>query len=157
MKNNMKNNIKYVHTNLIARDWKKLANFYIDVLNCEPVPPERNLSGEWIDTLTGIPNVHVNGMHLSLPGIENGPTLEIFQYEPADETDGNGLIHRKGFAHIAFHVDSVEEVLSKIVEQGGGQLSEIVRKEYEDIGHLTVVYATDPEGNFIEIQNWRMK
>lgn len=28
-------------------------------------------------------------------------------------------------------------------------------KEYEDLGLLTVVYAKDPEGNFIEIQNWQ--
>ena len=36
---------RYVHTNLIARDWRVLARFYQEVLGCVPVPPERDLSG----------------------------------------------------------------------------------------------------------------
>jgi len=41
----MKNNIKYVHTNLIANDWKSLSEFYVNVFDCEPIYPERDLSG----------------------------------------------------------------------------------------------------------------
>src|SRR5438034_11344312 len=40
---------KYVHTNLIARDWKKPVRFYGDVFGCDPTGPERDLSGEWLD------------------------------------------------------------------------------------------------------------
>jgi len=69
---------KYVHTNLIARDWKSLADFYIQVFGCTPVPPERDISGEWIDGMTGISDVRIRGAHLRLPGYEDGPTLEIF-------------------------------------------------------------------------------
>jgi predicted enzyme related to lactoylglutathione lyase len=29
--------IKYVHTNIIAKNREKLAGFYIDVFNCKPV------------------------------------------------------------------------------------------------------------------------
>ena len=28
-------NIKYVHTNIISRDWRRLAQFYEDVFGCE--------------------------------------------------------------------------------------------------------------------------
>jgi hypothetical protein len=35
----------YVHTNLIAHDWRALAEFYQQVFGCVPVPPERDLSG----------------------------------------------------------------------------------------------------------------
>jgi len=48
----MKNGIKYVHTNLIAMDWKYLAKFYIDVFGCKPIYPERNLSGKRLDDIT---------------------------------------------------------------------------------------------------------
>jgi len=37
-------NIRYVHTNLIAKDWRKLADFYIKVLGCKEKKPERNLN-----------------------------------------------------------------------------------------------------------------
>ena len=33
--------IRYAHTNLIAKDWRSLARFYIEVFGCEPAGPER--------------------------------------------------------------------------------------------------------------------
>ncbi len=150
----MNHNIKYSHTNLIAKDWKRLSQFYIDVFGCKPVYPERNLSGEWIERLTGINNVKIRGIQLALPGFENGPTLEIFEYQPDNLRDVENKISKQGFGHIAFHVDSVEAVLARLIEHGGGQLGEVVKKDMEGVGTLTVVYAKDPEDNFIEIQNW---
>lgn len=150
----MTNNIKYVHTNLVARDWRLLVNFYIEVLNCKPILPERDLSGKWIDDITNIQGVRLQGMHLSLPGYESGPTLEIFQYSPESFLEEENKINKMGFGHLAFHVDSVEEVIKDMVRHGGGQLGKIIRKEYDNIGVLTVGYASDPEGNFVEIQNW---
>ena len=43
---------RYAHTNLISRDWKKLSQFYIEVFDCSPVPPERDLAGEWLEQAT---------------------------------------------------------------------------------------------------------
>ncbi len=145
--------VKYVHTNIIAKDWKKLSKFYIDVFGCEPVLPERHLSGEWIENLTNIENVSIDGIHLKLPGFNNGPTLEIFQYN-YENLNYNNSINQRGFGHIAFHVDNVENILNKVIKNGGAKLGSIEQKHFEGIGNLTVVYAEDPEGNFIEIQNW---
>jgi len=73
---------RYAHTNIIAKDWKRLACFYQQVFDCEPVPPERDLSGDWLDKATGIHDAHICGIHLRLPGYgKDGPTLEIFQYD----------------------------------------------------------------------------
>ena len=72
--------MKYVHTNLIAKDWRRLSAFYQEVFGCVPVPPERDLSGEWVDKATGISGAHIFGMHLRLPGYgDAGPTLEAFR------------------------------------------------------------------------------
>ena len=74
--------MKYVHTNIISKDWRKLADFYTTVFECVIVPPERNQSGDWLSKGTGVPNAHLRGAHLRLPGYgENGPTLEIYQYD----------------------------------------------------------------------------
>lgn len=147
-------NVKYVHTNIIAKDWKKLSQFYIEVFDCIPVYPERDISGEWIDKMTNIDGVRIRGIHLRLPGYENGPTLEIFQYEPEHLKFEKQKITKQGYGHIAFHVDNVKGVLQKLIQNGGRSLGDLVRKEIEGIGLLTAVYAEDPEGNFIEIQNW---
>ena len=151
----LNHDIKYSHTNLIAKDWKKLSEFYINVFGCKPVYPERDLSGEWIDKLTAVNNVKVRGIHLALPGYEDGPTLEIFEYQPGNPRSEENKINKQGFGHIAFHVDSVESILAKLIEHGGQPLGEIVKNEVKGVGLLTVVYAKDPEGNFIEIQNWK--
>jgi len=151
----MNKNIRYVHTNIIAKDWKRLARFYIDVFECKPTYPERNLSGEWLEKMTAIDSVRIRGIHLSLPGYENGPTLEIFEYEPDNLTGCKPVINRQGLGHLAFHVDSVEEVLKLLLTNDGEKLGEVVINDYGDIGILTAVYARDPEGNVIEIQNWK--
>lgn len=148
------NTVRYVHTNIIAKDWRRLAQFYIDVFGCRPLYPERNLAGEWIEQLTTIPGVYVRGIHLQLPGWEDGPTLEIFEYEPENLHRVEPQINHQGLGHLAFHTDSVVELLEKFIAHGGTKLSEIVEKDYEGLGLLTVVYAQDPEGNFVEIQNW---
>ena len=75
-------NARYVHTNLIARDWRRLAAFYRDLFGCEPVPPERDYRGPLLDAGTGLADAHLTGVHLRLPGYgEDGPTLEILHYE----------------------------------------------------------------------------
>jgi len=106
--------------------------------------------------VTEIKGVRIRGIHLQLPGYENnGPTLEIFQYTPESTRDFESQISRPGFGHIAFLVDDVENVLEKLIGHGGERFGEVVQKEYPELGLLTVVYAKDPEGNFVEIQNWR--
>ena len=69
--------IKFAHTNIIAQDWKKLANFYVEVFGCKIVAPRRNMKGKWIDKLTNIKKVHIKGAHLQLPGYKNGPILKF--------------------------------------------------------------------------------
>ena len=151
----MDKNVRYVHTNIIAKDWKRLAQFYIDVFECKPTYPERNLSGEWLEKMTAIDHAKIRGIHLSLPGYENGPTLEIFEYEPNSLSECKPLVNRQGLGHLAFHVDSVEAVLKSVLTNGGEKLGEVVTNDYGDFGILTAVYARDIEGNIIEIQNWK--
>lgn len=72
---------KFSHVNIISRDWRMLADFYIRVFDCKPMLPERDLMGRWVDQLSGLSDVTIRGIHLQLPGYEaDGPTLEIFSY-----------------------------------------------------------------------------
>lgn len=145
---------KYTHTNLIARDWKRIARFYEEVFGCPPVPPERNLSGRWLEEATGLPGAQLQGVHLRLPGWgPDGPTLEIFQYNiTADGLDP--VPNRPGFAHLAFAVDDVESALVAVMQAGGGVIGKTVSLEVPGAGTVQIVYATDPEGNIIELQRW---
>jgi lactoylglutathione lyase len=146
--------MKYIHTNIIANDWRKLADFYIKVFNCCEVLPKRDLKGKWIEEGTGVKNVHIQGVHLKLPVYDdNGPTLEIFQYNKSILQELK-KINRQGLAHIAFSVENVEKVLLDVIDAGGGKLSEIIKHDIPGIGNITFIYATDPECNFIELQKF---
>ncbi len=145
---------RYRHTNIVAEDWRKLAYFYEQALGCTPVPPERKSSAEWVERCTGVPDAGVQGIHLRLPGCgDDGPTLEIFEYNRAEERLATA-INRPGFAHIAFEVDDVEAARDEVLAAGGGCVGELVTVEIANAGTITFIYITDPEGNIIELQKW---
>jgi len=145
---------RFVHTNLVAQDWNKLAQFYQQVFGCTPVSPERDLAGQWIEEATGVPDARIHGIHLRLPGYgENGPTLEIFQYN-RQERPLKPAANRPGFQHIAFAVDDVEAAQDTVIAAGGRTLGRIASSAIPGAGRVTLVYLTDPEGNIIELQRW---
>jgi len=146
--------MRYVHTNIIARDNAKLIEFYKKALGCRSIGETRDLRGQWLDGMTGIKDAHIVGEHLCLPGYdEKHPTLEIFSYDNM-QFENTHSINQCGFAHIAFEVENVVETLQKVLNAGGGQLGELVNAEYEDGRKAQFVYATDIEGNIIELQSW---
>jgi len=148
--------MKYAHTNIVSRDWKKLADFYSSVFDCKPVPPERNLTGEWLEKATGLKKPHLMGMHLRLPGFgDSGPTLEIFQYDEMLDKAAFPAANRIGLGHLAFEVEDVNQTVELLLKNGGNKLGEIVVQEINGVGVITFTYATDPEGNILEIQSWK--
>ena len=144
---------KYVHTNLIAADWRKLAAFYRTVFGCLSVPPERDYSGAQLEALTQLPGAHQRGMHLRLPGHgEAGPTLEIFELTPDFET--SKAVQRRGYGHIAFEVPDVVDAQRAVIAAGGSSIGEIVTLTRIDGWRVTLCYASDPEGNALELLTW---
>jgi predicted enzyme related to lactoylglutathione lyase len=145
--------IKYVHTNLIARDWHALARFYRSVFGCVDVPPERNFAASEVQAGTGIPGAALRGMHLRLPGWgAEGPTLEIFSYSQLADAP-TAVANRPGFAHIAFAVTSVADARAEVLAAGGRSIGDIVTLDTAR-GRVTWCYVTDPEGNIVELQAW---
>lgn len=145
---------KYVHTNLIARDWASLATFYQDVFGCTPVPPERHYKGNDLEKGTGVKGTELHGVHLRLPGYDgNGPTLEIYSYT-VQENWIPPAVNRPGFAHVAFSVDDVLAAREIVLRNGGKSVGDVVTLQTSDGAKVTWCYLTDPEGNIIELQSW---
>ena len=145
---------RYVHTNLVAHDWHHLADFYVDVFGCTPVPPERNFTGPRLEAGTGVPGAHLRGVHLRLPGVgPDGPTLELFNYNILVD-EGQKAVNRPGFGHIAFEVSDVASARKEVLANGGKAVGEIVTMTTAAGAAVTWCYVTDPEGNIIELQAW---
>lgn len=145
---------RYAHTNLIARDWRRLAAFYEEHFGCVSVPPERNYSGSTLEAGTGVPGATLQGAHLRRPGHgDRGPTLEIFSYSVHAEGPAP-VVNRCGLGHIAFEVASVAEARRDVLAAGGRAVGEVVTLTTAPGAQVTWCYVTDPEGNIIELQSW---
>lgn len=150
----MTSDTRFVHVNIVAEDWRALARFYEEVFECERLGPERNLSGQWLEDGTGVPDVQIRGAHLRLPGCGgDGPTLEIFEYNHR-EGRAETAINRPGFAHIAFAVEDVAGTRKAVLAAGGGEIGDVVSLDVPGAGRVEFVYLTDPEGNILELQRW---
>jgi predicted enzyme related to lactoylglutathione lyase len=146
----------FTHVNLVAKNWRLLADFYIKVFGCTETGAQRDLKDEWVDQLTGLSQAHIQGVHLKLPGYqEDGPTLEIFHYNRSI-SDNAKEINAQGFGHIAFAVEDVHQHAKLLVAHGGSLLGSVVKAAISGAGQIEVVYARDPEGNLIELQNWTL-
>lgn len=144
---------RYLHTNLIARDWRRLARFYEELFGCVPLPPERDLHGAAVEAGTGVAGARIEGMHLLLPGFgADGPTLEIFQYSKVAH-EGPRAVNRPGLAHLAFSVDSVEEFRSRALALGAAPVGETVTTAISPSTCVRWCYLADPEGNILELQS----
>jgi len=145
---------RYVHTNLVARDWRVLARFYEEAFGCVFVPPERNYTAAELEAGSGVPGAGLEGAHLRLPGVGgDGPTLEIFQYSRFAEATPP-VANRPGFGHIAFSVASVADAHAEVLERGGSSVGEIVDLTAPSGARVTWCYVADPEGNILELQSW---
>ena len=144
--------MRYLHTNVIARDWQRLAEFYERVFACTRLPPERHLGGEAMERGSGVAGARIDGVHLRFPGLgADGPTLEVFQYSQNAEAPAPPA-NRVGFGHIAFAVDDVAAVHRAVVAAGGSAVGTIESMAVDGAGTITWTYVRDPEGNIIELQ-----
>jgi predicted enzyme related to lactoylglutathione lyase len=146
--------VRFGHVNVIAEDWRSLADFYTRVFGCELVPPERNYEGEDLSRGTDVVDAALRGVHLRLPGHgDSGPTIEIYEYRKSEPRSAS-VANRLGFAHIAFQVDDVSAAREAVLRAGGKRVGEIVTLITATGGQVTWCYVTDPESNMIELQAW---
>lgn len=124
------------------------------VFGCDYVPPARDYAGPDLEAGTGVPGARLRGVHLRLPGGgADGPTLEIYQYEPVLDSLPPA-VNRPGFGHIAFVVPDVATARDVVIAKGGLALGDVVTLQTSDDRRVTWAYVTDPEGNILELQAW---
>ncbi|MFT5696124.1 MAG: catechol 2,3-dioxygenase-like lactoylglutathione lyase family enzyme [Myxococcota bacterium] len=147
-------NPRFIHTNLVSRDYRTLAAFYADVFGCVPLLPERDYPPVDVDPGTGLLGVGIRGMHMRLPGVgDEGPTLEILEYSEVNDAPP-AIVNRVGQGHIAFEVENVSDAQEEVVRCGGSEVGEITFVVTPDGKPLKWCYVRDPEGNMIELSSW---
>lgn len=141
--------MKLAHINLVARDAKTLAAFYVNVFKCEYLREPKVLSGEKVSRGNGLPNSEIYSIWLKFPG-RDAPFLEIHEHKVTHDRQ-QPKVNEPGFGHLAFQVDDINAVMSAILEAGGAQNGEIT--DFGAPGRpLLITYARDSEGNILELE-----
>jgi catechol 2,3-dioxygenase-like lactoylglutathione lyase family enzyme len=146
------------HVNLVVRDLKRMTAFYRDVLNlC--VTKEVSISGEWIDEVVGLKGVVADVVYLDLPA---GPRIELIYYRAPDGVEScvENQPNVFGLRHMAFRMSSIDAVVEKLSAAGVEFQSEVKsvpdsQVQYSGGVRKRLVYFRDPEGNLLELCEYR--
>ncbi len=140
---------KINHVNIVVSNLDKTKAFFIQ-LGFE-VGDESELSGEWISSIVGLPEVIARYVTLSLPGTETN--LELIEYaSPPSEKDQNmDKANQIGFRHIAFEVDNIEDEVCRLKNNGIKFLSPI--HTYPKTGKR-LVYLWGPDRILLELAQY---
>lgn len=146
------------HVNLVVADMPRMLAFYRDVLGLT-VTKEVTISGEWIGATVGLANVHADVVYLDL---RSGPRIELIRYRSPDavHVPGSGLPNGLGLRHLAFRVDDIDAVAERLRTAGveffsGVQTVPDSQVTYAGGVRKRLVYFRDPEGNILELCEYR--
>lgn len=94
-------------------------------------------------------------IHLRLAGQPpGGATLEVFGVDDPQPASP-GPPNRIGLMHVAFAVADIRSTLARLLESGGEALGELAEADIEGVGRVDFMYARDPEGNIVELQEYK--
>ncbi len=137
------------HVNIVVSNLEETKAFFIQ-LGFE-VGDESDLTGEWISSIVGLPDVNARYVTLSLPGTETN--LELIEYTtpPSEEDPNMDKANQIGFRHIAFEVDNIEDEVSRLRDKGIKFLSAI--QTYPKTGKR-LVYLWGPDRILLELAQY---
>jgi|TARA_Y100000031_G_scaffold75834_1_gene83527 catechol 2,3-dioxygenase-like lactoylglutathione lyase family enzyme len=140
---------KINHINVVVSDLDEARSFFIQL--GFTVGDESELSGEWISSIVGLPNVVARYATLKLPGTETN--LELIEYtSPPSERDPNmGKANQIGFRHIAFEVENIDKIVQDLQDKGIKFISSI--HTYPKTGKR-LVYFCGPDGILLELAQY---
>lgn len=147
------------HVNIVVDDLAAMTAFYRDLIGLR-VTREVAIRGDWIDATTGLAGVEADVVYLEA---QSGPPLELIAYRrPLPESPRPAGLEKpntRGLRHLAFRVDDIETLVASL-EAAGVKLVSGLQKvptgqvEF-DARQKWIVYCHDPEGNLLELCDYR--
>ena len=140
------------HTGIVVRDAAVMQAFYCEAFGMKVIgqidseaPPTGNH--------TGIPNSKRTLVFLGFPG--NKHLVELVYYIDPPAADGHLGKHQFGASHLCFTVDDLQADYERLTNLGVRFETEPKFSETPN-GRLGVIYARDPEGNWLELIEGRV-
>lgn len=137
------------HISLTARDADRLAAFYRETFGFEDRRPPKRLSGEAVSRGNGLPSTEIYAIWLNVTG-QDDPFLEIMEYSETISRPWPA-VNELGYGHVALEVHDLTAVVENVLHFGGSLQGEITNFGTGE-KPLLIVYARDPEGNILELE-----
>jgi catechol 2,3-dioxygenase-like lactoylglutathione lyase family enzyme len=132
------------HTGIVVDDLEKSLWFYKEKMGFK-VFKHMDESGTFIDNILGMDKISVTTVKMILG---HGQMIELLDFSSHKKKILQSAINDIGPTHLAFTVDSVDEVYSDFLYDGVDFIS--TPKISED-GGVKVVFCKAPEGTYIEL------
>ncbi len=146
------------HVNLVVQDLDTMVDFYCRVLGMK-VTRRVTISGPWIDAVVLLAEVKAQVVYLELG---RGPRVELIRYDSPVTDRPNGLdhAHTPGLRHLAMRVTDIDTTVDKLRRAGVkpfGPVMQVPDEQvtYSDGMRKRLVYFADPEGNLLELCEYR--
>lgn len=146
------------HVNLVVTDLDGMCAFYERVLGLRQ-SKRVTIEGAWIDAVVGLPGVRADVVYLDAT---DGPRVELIRYQrPAGARPGGlDVANTRGLRHLAFRVTDIERAAVDLRAAGVEPLSPVAlvpdaQVTYAGGVRKRLVYFRDPEGNLLELCEYR--
>jgi catechol 2,3-dioxygenase-like lactoylglutathione lyase family enzyme len=136
---------RFDHVGITVADLDTAAAFFVG-LGFE-VEGGMAMEGEFVDTVTGIPNSRSEIVMLRPP--DGGTGLELSSFSRPDHEPGSpeAMSTELGLRNVMFEVDDLDAVLDRLAVDGYGLVGGV--GQYEDIWRMA--YVRGPEGIIVAL------
>jgi len=146
------------HVNLVVSDLDRMVEFYSAVLGLK-VSKRVSIGGEWIGAVVGLGEVNADVVYLDFA---EGPRLELIRYHSRKLARPPGIDqpNAPGLRHLAFTVTDIDALVARLRGRGVRFFSEVQQVPDSQVTYAggvrkRLVYFQDPEGNLLELCEYR--
>ncbi len=100
---------------------------------------------------TGVPGAR---RKLVFVGRGDGHQIELVHYLEPPASEGHLDKHQFGAMHVCFNVSDLQQVYQTLRSRGVRFATEPKYNDIPEQGRMGIVYAQDPEGNWLEFIQW---
>jgi catechol 2,3-dioxygenase-like lactoylglutathione lyase family enzyme len=145
------------HINIVVADLDRSVKFYTELLGFRKTH-DVTMEGKWIEEIIGLRGVKGFVAFVEAPG--GGMRIELVEYRaPAGlAVPENSRANTRGLRHIAFRVEDIAAMATKLRAAGVTLFSDPVRVPAGVVkfaaGDKTLLYFLDPDGVILELAEY---
>ena len=141
----MSQTTRFDHVGITVEDLDTATAFFVG-LGLE-VEGRTFVEGEFLDTVSGIPNSRTEVVMLQSPG--GGSRIELASFVRPDHTPGSpdAMANELGLRNVCFEVDDIQAAVDRLAADGYGLVGGI--GQYENVWRMA--YVRGPEGIVVSL------